>query len=106
MRNPTLSMTEKELEAQVKKLARMMGWLHYHTYRSIRSPAGFPDCVLVKPPRTIYSELKSDKGKVLPEQQVWLDTLAKCPHNEVYLWRPSDFEEIAHVLSTVKEEVK
>ena len=104
MRDPTIDMTEKQLEAQVKKLAKMCGYLYYHTYRSVRSPAGFPDCVLIKPPRTIYAELKSMKGKVSPDQQIWLDTLAACPHNEVYLWRPDDLEEIATVLSPKEEE--
>lgn len=99
MRNPDEEMTEKELDTEVRKLAKLCHWLYYHTYRSKRSPAGFPDCVLVKPPRIVYAELKSKSGVVSPEQQKWLDTLAACPHNEVYLWRPSDLEEVANVLS-------
>ena len=97
-------MLEKELDAHIRKLAKLMGFLYYHTYRSQRSPAGFPDVVLVKPPRTIFAELKSDTGKVSPEQQTWLDTLAKCPQNEVYLWKPCDLQEIADVLSPKEED--
>jgi hypothetical protein len=93
-----LVMSEKDFEAGVKKLARMFGWKYYHTWKSIHSPAGFPDCNLVKPPRIIYAELKSDKGQLTPEQKEWLALLGQCPGCEVYLWRPADIEEITKVL--------
>lgn len=91
-------LSEEAFEAQVKDLARIGGWEYYHTYRSQHSPSGFPDCVLARPPRLIVAELKSEKGKVSAEQQIWLDILARCPSTEVYLWRPSDLEEIQGVL--------
>ena len=94
-----VAISEKEFESQVKDLARLYGWKYYHTWRSIHSPAGYPDCVLVRPPRLIFAELKSEIGKVSPKQQEWLDILAQCPQVEVYLWRPSDFEQIADILS-------
>jgi len=47
--------------------------------------------------RVIYAELKTDKGKVRPEQQEWLDTMADCGQ-EVYVWRPGDFEQIVEIL--------
>lgn len=103
--------TEKQFEAQVKDLAFLFGWKYYHTWRSIHSPAGFPDVVMVRPPRLIFAELKSEKGKLSPAQKEWLDLLTKCdkyefhsaqerllPTIEVYLWRPHDIEEIAGIL--------
>ena len=90
--------TEKAFESQVKDLAKLFGFKYYHTWRSFHSPAGFPDCVLIKPPRIIYAELKSEKGQPTSEQYEWLTLLAECPQNEVFLWRPSDFEEIAEIL--------
>ncbi len=91
-------MSEEAFETQVKDLAAWGGWLYYHTHRSQYSPAGFPDCVLARPPRLIFAELKSEKGKVSPDQQLWLDILARCPRIEVYLWSPSGLEEIKGVL--------
>ena len=44
----TLAITEKQLESQVKDLAKVFGYIYYHTWRSFHSPAGFPDCVLVR----------------------------------------------------------
>jgi len=97
MAEASLEIKEKAFEQQVHNLARSLGWLYYHTWRSKFSEPGFPDCVLVKGGRTIYAELKTEKGKVTTAQQQWLDALAAAG-NEVYLWRPSDYEEICGVL--------
>ena len=94
----SLSITEKQFEAQVKDLAKIFGWMYYHTWKSVFSPKGFPDCVLVRQPRLIFAELKSEKGKVSSEQRAWLDALGKLVNVEVYLWRPDDIETITKVL--------
>lgn len=92
-----IQISEKDFEQLVKDLARVNNWLYYHTWRSLHSVPGFPDCVMVKGNRTVYAELKTAKGKVTPAQKQWLDALATAG-NEVYLWRPSDYEEICKVL--------
>ena len=99
MRSPNDEMTEKELDTEVRKLAKLCHWKYYHTYRSKRSPAGFPDVFLARPPRVVIAELKTEKKQPTPEQMEWLQLLGGCPGLEVYLWRPSDLEEIASVLS-------
>ena len=38
-----LKETEKGFQAAVVELARLRGWLVYHTYDSRRSAKGFPD---------------------------------------------------------------
>jgi hypothetical protein len=89
-------MTEKQFEAQVKELAKLLGYKYYHTYRSIHSPAGFPDCVFVRE-RVVYAELKVGKNQPTPEQYEWLNALAEAGQ-EVYLWYPDDWQEILSVL--------
>jgi hypothetical protein len=74
----------------------------YCTWRSIHSPAGYPDLCLAKPGRLIYAELKSEKGKVSDKQREWLDTL-KAAGAEAYVWRPSQFEEAVEILRGKKE---
>jgi hypothetical protein len=77
----------------------MLGWrLCYHTLRSKGSQSGFPDRVLVRE-RVIFAELKREKGKPTDSQIEWLDQLAFAGA-EVYLWRPSDLEEIGQILAT------
>ncbi|MCC6312227.1 MAG: hypothetical protein IT345_15125, partial [Trueperaceae bacterium] len=60
---------ERDFQALVVQLARLRGWRVYHTFDSRRSPAGFPDLVLARPPRLVIAELKSEKGRVADEQR-------------------------------------
>lgn len=101
--------TENQLDAQVKELCIALGWERYHTYRSMHSPAGYPDLTLVRrgprsiidaesaASRLIFVELKTYLGAIKPEQQRWLDLLGDtCA--EVYVWRPGMLQEIADIL--------
>lgn len=83
-------MTEAVLQQRVNRLAAVLGFAVYHTHDSRRSQAGYPDCTLLREGRLVFAELKSQRGRVRPEQRVWLDELAKVPGAEVYLWRPVD----------------
>jgi type IV secretory pathway protease TraF len=94
---PTL--TEKQFAQMVVDLARILGWTCYRTWLSVRSPSGFPDLVLVRPPRLIFTELKSERGRLTEAQEVWLKLLRQVPGIEVHVWRPSDWESILAVLS-------
>jgi hypothetical protein len=92
---------EREWDAMLfgrdKGLAPLFGWrLCYHTLRSKGSQSGFPDRVLVRD-RIIFAELKRQQGKPTETQREWLDGLAGAGA-EVYLWRPSDLDEIATIL--------
>lgn len=95
-------MTEGDLQRLVLELAGRLRWLRYHTHDSRKSHQGFPDLVLVRPPRVLFIELKGDSeyGKKGPtvEQQAWLEALALCPGVEAYLWRPKDINDIATIL--------
>lgn len=80
-----------------KGLAPILGWrLCYHTLRSKGSQSGFPDRVLIRD-RIIFAELKREQAKPTAAQREWLDGLASASA-EVYLWRPSDLDEIATIL--------
>lgn len=99
---PLDDMLEKEWDATLfntkNGLAAVLGWkLAYHTLRSKGSRSGFPDQVLVRD-RVIFAELKREKGAVTTAQREWLDGLAAAGA-EVYVWRPSDLDEIGRILS-------
>lgn len=98
--------TERDLAQAVVQLARLGHWRCYHTYDSRRSTHGYPDYTLLKGPRLIFAELKSEKGRVRPEQVGWLDDLSDVPGVECYLWRPSDFDEIVETLTDRKPVTK
>jgi hypothetical protein len=90
--------TEGEWMATVSDLAALQGWANYHTYDSRRSKWGFPDLCLVRPPRIIFAELKSERGRPSDAQRYWLDLLTRCPV-EAYLWRPDDWDAVQRILS-------
>lgn len=81
-------MLERDLQGAVVELARMLGWLVYHTHDSRHSAAGFPDLVMVHPGSgaLLFAELKTARGKVTPEQWEWLRALAV--RGVSFLWRP------------------
>jgi hypothetical protein len=100
--------TENDFGKQILELARLLGWKSAHfrpaqTAHGWRTAVqgdgkGWPDWVLVRPPRIILAELKREQGKTSTEQDEWLALLRKCPTLEVYLWRPSELERIAEIL--------
>ncbi len=95
------TMTEASFQDQVRQLAQNTDWLYYHVWNAKRTPEGYPDVHLVKPPRIIYAELKTDDPKEKPSraQRVWLDAFAACPGVETYLWRPKHWEDIVSILA-------
>jgi len=95
--------TEKEFMAHVIRLAQMYGWMSFHAHDSRHSAPGFPDLVLLKPTtekhsgRLVFIELKTERGKLTPEQASWLNAL-KMAGQEVYVWRPKDWQLIEATL--------
>ena len=83
--------SEAQLQAAVIELAQTFKWRVYHTHDSRRSQAGFPDLVMVRRRVLIFAELKSEKGRLRPEQAEWLDALTNTRATEVYIWRPADW---------------
>jgi hypothetical protein len=100
--------SEQHFQTQVEQMASFYGWRFYHapdnrpsknTGRVQRVTAGFLDLVLLRAPELIFAELKTETGRVRDAQKTWMSELARVPGIEVYLWRPSDFDEINERLS-------
>jgi hypothetical protein len=89
-------MLERDWQRQVVDLALTFGYDYYHTYRSKKSPAGFPDLVLVGR-RVIFCELKRENTHPSPLQVAWLRRL-HAAGAEVYLLRPRHLQDLARVL--------
>lgn len=100
-------MTEDELVSCVIDLAHLFRWrvVHFRPARTaygwrtaFTGDAGFPDLVLARD-RTIFAELKSSRGRLTVDQELWQDVLLAA-NAEWYLWRPDDWTtgEIERVL--------
>jgi hypothetical protein len=92
--------SEDDLLRHIVDLARLHHWLIHHCRpartatgwrTAITGHAGFPDLVLAKPGRLVVAELKSQTGRLSPEQDVWAGMLTLIPGVEAYLWRPADW---------------
>jgi VRR-NUC domain len=104
-----LPLTEADWSRRVLDCARLFKWRTAHfrpaqTAKGWRTPVqgdgrGWPDLVLLRPPRLILAELKSDTGRVSPEQSDWIAQLAEVPGIEVAIWRPSDWQSVYETLA-------
>jgi len=102
------AMSEKDLQTHVRRVAKVNGWRAFCWWSSLHSPAGWTDLVLIREidrgdhdldwlwdlrgyPKAemIFVELKSEKGKVSPEQEE-VHRLLRLTGHAVYVWRPSD----------------
>lgn len=104
-------MNESQFQKQVIQLAQLYGWRVAH-FRPAWSKdgqrcmtavqadgKGFPDLCMVKRARLLFAELKSDKGKLSPEQDEWITELTNSMRCEVYIWRPENWDEIQEILT-------
>lgn len=91
--------TEAEFQQRITDLARACGWTCFHVLGAGARgmTPGWPDLVLIRPPRLIFAELKTAKGTLSLAQKSTLDGLERCAM-DVRVWRPSDWPEIEHTL--------
>ncbi|MGV9840031.1 VRR-NUC domain-containing protein [Nocardia niigatensis] len=99
-------MLEADLQTTVIEMARLYGWkvVHLRPARTAHGwrtayegDSGVPDLILARRGRVLLVELKSDKGRVKPEQQAWLVEAGENGR----LWRPKDLELIKEELRTL-----
>lgn len=102
---PPGKISESELQKAVIAMAHARGWLVAHFRPAQVRPgryvtpvdadgAGFPDLVMARGERLLFVELKSQKGRLRTEQEVWIDALrcsAPFGTHEVYVWKPKDW---------------
>jgi len=91
-RTSSIGMSETELQEAIREAAELGGWLYYHTHDSRRSPAGFPDVVLVHPTRheLVFLELKRSTGVATGAQIAWIEALRAAGPPDAWVIRPED----------------
>lgn len=103
-----VDITEATYQEAIIQIARLYGWRVAHFRPAMTKDGwrtavaadgkGYPDLTMVKPGRLIFAEIKSEKGKLSEDQANWIDAFKLVPGIEVYLWRPSQFEEVVALL--------
>lgn len=101
----TSPMSERHLQEAVVEMARLLGWMDYHTFDSRRSQPGFPDLTLIHeggpgvPHRIIVAELKSHVGRLTGDQIRWLRAFRNIiGPDQVLVYRPGDW--LAGIIET------
>jgi hypothetical protein len=102
---PETTLTEDQFQKRVIETAKLYGWKVSHFRAAltrsgrwatpVQGHKGFPDLVLARAGRIIVAELKTDKGRVSPEQKEWLAALGEYGR----LWRPRDWDSVLAELS-------
>src|SRR5687768_9340237 len=106
-----IPMTEAQFQKQVTDLAEYQGWQWLHVeqragnadgrgwHTPIKGPLGkgFPDLLMVRGRTLLFIELKAQRGILSEAQKAMQQTLQWV--GLTYVWRPSDWPEIAEVLS-------
>lgn len=87
----TRAMSERQLQDGLVAAARRLNYLVYFTWKSIHSPAGFPDLVICGHGKMIFIECKSAKGKPSEPQQEWLRTLREAGQ-EAFVVTPAEYD--------------
>ena len=82
-------MTEADLQRAVIDLIRWLGLHYFHDNDSRRNRAGWPDLAIAGPGGLILRELKTDAGRLRPEQMDWISILT-LGGADVAVWRPVD----------------
>lgn len=100
--------TEADYTAKIIGLSRFYHWRVTHSRPGmdrrgrwstpLQGDAGFPDLDMTHGERHVYAEIKSEKGKLRPEQRVWLVSLWEAGA-EVFCWKPSYWWQVVDVLS-------
>jgi len=132
----SIGISEKDFAKWLEELLEIYGykWVHFRPARVRRGGKeiyetpytghkGFVDYVIAheEKKRLLFVELKSEEGRVSPEQERWIEVLRECvrqitytpieiakkriagqitlvPSFEVYIWRPSDRDKIEEIL--------
>ena len=92
-------MSERALQDAIAATAQLLGWRIFHP-RAARTAngwrtagsydaQGYPDLTLVRD-RVLWVEVKTERGRVRPEQELWLEALREAGA-EAYVWRESDW---------------
>lgn len=93
-----MKISEAAFQKQVVQLAEMCGWLVFHNPDSRMVRAGLPDLLLIGDGIVIFAELKTDGGRLRPDQVTTIRRLVRADQL-VYVWRPRHFDAIKAVLT-------
>jgi hypothetical protein len=96
------SIPEKDFLATVRGMGEVYAWRVYQVLDTAnyakRTSKGWPDLFMVKEGRALAIEGKTEKGRVTPDQQEWIELLATVPGITSGVYRPRDMDELERLI--------
>ena len=93
--------TEDELLTAATEALTLYRWRWTHARRSDRALTmghpGLPDIIAVRDGRVLFCEVKSQVGRLSPDQVLWLDALKECDV-DYFLLRPDTLDTFLAVI--------
>jgi hypothetical protein len=89
------AMREADFQVSCEDVARQYGWTVYHETDSRKSPKGLPDLIMLSPIQRdgsvvlVMLELKTEKGTLTDEQEIWQMKLGMVDRLVTGVMRPS-----------------
>lgn len=99
--NRMRSSRERDFTLAIIDLAICHRWICHHNFDSRRvhpSGAGLPDLIFVRDTQVIWAELKTGGRRRTDRQVLWANALTAAGQ-DVRLWTPDDWDEIAQILT-------
>lgn len=97
MRTTATAITEAAYSRRITDMANLLGLRWHHEQDSRRSKPGFPDLVLCGPKGVLFLEVKTDTGRIKPEQQAWIDALRGAGQDALIV-RPCHWTDVEKLL--------
>lgn len=95
--------SERELGQTIREMAEALGWMCYQVLDTReyakRTSRGFPDQFIARPGRALALELKTERGIVTPDQDLWIATLDSIPGVTSAVIRPRDLDQVEELLA-------
>lgn len=95
---PPLGVSEAAFQRLVTDLAEWCGWHWTFNADSRRTQAGVPDLLLMRGRKCLWREIKTESGKLRPEQLAFGQRLLRAGQDWC-VWKPSDWRTIVETLT-------
>lgn len=89
----TSALSEAAFQKRILDYCQLRGFKVFHDTDPRRNERGWPDLVIGGPNGVLFRELKTNTGRIRPEQEVWI-TLLQDAGVDARIWRPRDWEHV------------
>ena len=99
---PNPHLTEAAYQRRITDYCNLRGLRWHHETDSRRTRPGYPDLTVCGPGGVVWLEVKTDTGRIRPEQRDWLNALTAAGHDALIV-RPRHWDDVRSLLDELAE---